>query len=282
MKDNKPFQPPIVKGRPIFRRHLYISSALFVAIILITTFILFRLATASLRDRVGAQLNSTSESLAQLIREEIQNVNARLGAANAENEFQRNSAIQSFIEKLVGQQEEILYILIQDLKGEVLWRAIRSGMELEQNQFSKILISPRNSRAPKVEVTSLGYPSVAYIDMIEPVLLDEQPELIVHFGIDNNLIEKRLSGLRASILNRILLGSSVVVGIMSLALVYVLWLLKRAQVVEAEAHMADRLAYLGTLAGGLAHEIRNPLSAINLNLQCSSSTSSMRATGMPV
>ncbi|MCI0419846.1 MAG: ATP-binding protein, partial [Acidobacteria bacterium] len=27
------------------------------------------------------------------------------------------------------------------------------------------------------------------------------------------------------------------------------------------------LAYVGTLAGGLAHEIRNPLSAINLNLQ---------------
>lgn len=30
---------------------------------------------------------------------------------------------------------------------------------------------------------------------------------------------------------------------------------------------SDRLAYMGALAGGLAHEIRNPLSTINLNLQ---------------
>jgi signal transduction histidine kinase len=106
-----------------------------------------------------------------------------------------------------------------------------------------------------------------YLDLIEPIFFYDQPELIVHFGIDKNVIENRFSGLRASIVRRILLGSSVVVGILSLAFIYVFWLLKRAQVVEAEAHVADRLAYLGTLAGGLAHEIRNPLSAINLNLQ---------------
>ena len=52
-----------------------------------------------------------------------------------------------------------------------------------------------------------------------------------------------------------------------MALFYVRWLLKQAQVIEAEAHTAERLAVLGTLASGLAHEIRNPLSAINLNLQ---------------
>lgn len=267
MKSKKPLHPPIIKGRPIFKRHLYISSALFAAIILITTFVLFRLATDSLRDRIREELTATSEGLAQSIRDQIQNVNARLGASNPQTEFQRTAEIQAFIEALMAQQEEILYVLIQDLKGDVLWKAIRRGMELEQNQFSKILISPRNSRAPQVEVASLGNPDMVYLDLIEPILLNDQPELIVHFGVDSNALENRFSGLRTSILYRMLLGSSLVVGILSVALIYVLWLLKRAQVVEAEAHTADRLAYLGTLAGGLAHEIRNPLSAINLNLQ---------------
>ena len=158
--------------------------------------------------------------------------------------------------------------MIQDLKGEILYKAIRRGMELEQNQFSRVVISTKNSNLQLgVEVTSLGNPGLTYLDIIEPILLDDQPELIVHLGVDSRLTENRFSGLRASLLQRLLIGSAVVVGILIMAFLYVLWLLKRAQLVEAEAQTADRLAYLGTLAGGLAHEIRNPLNAINLNLQ---------------
>jgi len=267
MKERKEAQSPLLKSRPNFKRHLYISSALFAVIILITTFTLFRLSTSSLRDRVDSELTATAESFALLIREQIQNVNARLSSTDSQSAFQRTTEIESFLESLLTQQEEILYLLVQDLKGEILYRAIRRGMELEQNQFSKILISTKNSRPPRVEVVSLGVPSLTYLDVIEPILLNGQPGLIVHLGVDRNVLENRFSGLRSNLLQRLLIGSAVVVGFLCLALLYVLWLLKRAQLLEAEAQTADRLAYLGTLAGGLAHEIRNPLSAINLNLQ---------------
>src|SRR5262245_50977060 len=36
---------------------------------------------------------------------------------------------------------------------------------------------------------------------------------------------------------------------------------------ERRARQAERLAELGTLTGGLAHEIKNPLSTVQLNLQ---------------
>lgn len=267
MKDKKSFRAHIVKGQPIFKRHLYISSALFVIIILVITGILIGLAMGYSKDRINAEMSAASESLAQQIREQIQSVNSRLGISNSETEFQRNTEMKSFLEGLVGQQEELHYIFVQDLRGEILWSSVKRGMELEQNQFSKVLISPRNSRPPKKLVAALSNPNMTYTDLIEPILLNDQPQVFAHFGIDQNLLESRFSRIQGSILNRIILGSSVVVAILSLALFYVLWLLKRAQVVEAEAHEADRLAYLGTLAGGLAHEIRNPLSAINLNLQ---------------
>src|SRR5438132_1397283 len=42
---------------------------------------------------------------------------------------------------------------------------------------------------------------------------------------------------------------------------------RRMTALENRARQAERLAELGTLTGGLAHEIKNPLSTIQLNLQ---------------
>src|SRR6202049_1947906 len=44
-------------------------------------------------------------------------------------------------------------------------------------------------------------------------------------------------------------------------------LLRRARRLELQAAEAERMAYVGTLASGLAHEIRSPLNALNLNMQ---------------
>ena len=41
----------------------------------------------------------------------------------------------------------------------------------------------------------------------------------------------------------------------------------RFERLQRRAHHAERLAELGTLTGGLAHEIKNPLSTVQLNLQ---------------
>src|SRR5256885_4877140 len=42
---------------------------------------------------------------------------------------------------------------------------------------------------------------------------------------------------------------------------------RRVVLLERRTRQAERLAELGTLTGGLAHEIKNPLSTVQLNLQ---------------
>src|SRR3954471_2455437 len=42
---------------------------------------------------------------------------------------------------------------------------------------------------------------------------------------------------------------------------------RRLGLLTERARQAERLAELGTLTGGLAHEIKNPLSTVQLNLQ---------------
>src|SRR5438034_1884765 len=52
-----------------------------------------------------------------------------------------------------------------------------------------------------------------------------------------------------------------------LAAVATSWLRRRIATLERRALQAERLAEIGSLTGGLAHEIKNPLSTVQLNLQ---------------
>jgi len=42
---------------------------------------------------------------------------------------------------------------------------------------------------------------------------------------------------------------------------------QRSKALERRARTSERMAYVGSLAGGLAHEIKNPLSTLSMNLQ---------------
>src|SRR5258706_7321900 len=57
------------------------------------------------------------------------------------------------------------------------------------------------------------------------------------------------------------------IGAFLVAAVVVYIAYRRIQRLQTRAKRAERLAELGTLTGGLAHEIKNPLSTIQLNLQ---------------
>src|SRR4051794_41589508 len=56
-------------------------------------------------------------------------------------------------------------------------------------------------------------------------------------------------------------------GVLALAAVVAAWQVRRFVRLERRARESERLAELGTLTGGLAHEIKNPLSTVQLNLQ---------------
>ena len=55
--------------------------------------------------------------------------------------------------------------------------------------------------------------------------------------------------------------------VLLIALAVGAWAYRRFVLLERRARQAERLAELGTLTGGLAHEIKNPLSTVQLNLQ---------------
>ena len=261
--DRKSLRARLVKGKPIFRRHLYISSALFLLVIGAIAFSLIDLANRWASERVELEMEAMRDDLKDRIEERMRLVDLELPGAGPADELLRRRHMERYLEELLAANDQVVYVFAQHPRGDLLWQRLQMGRELEQSHFPDLVLSSRERQ----EIASVSNPGQRITDWVEPVVSQGQFRLFIHFGFDNTLIAGRVAQDRSRINRQILVASSVVLALLLVALFYVRWLLKQAQVIEAEAHTADRLAVLGTLASGLAHEIRNPLSAINLNLQ---------------
>jgi signal transduction histidine kinase len=104
----------------------------------------------------------------------------------------------------------------------------------------------------------------------------EVPDIEVPIGDNIGFLRIGLSPVelsaRIEVLRTELFRQAVVIGVVSMVLLLTalsaVWLLlQRSRRLELQAAEAERMAYIGTLASGLAHEIRNPLNSLNLNMQ---------------
>lgn len=86
-------------------------------------------------------------------------------------------------------------------------------------------------------------------------------------GLSREHLSQRVAELRSHLLRLAGVVAALTAGLLLVAYGGVTWLYRRSRALEQQAEEAEQLAYLGTLASGLAHEIRNPLNAVNLNLQ---------------
>lgn len=86
-------------------------------------------------------------------------------------------------------------------------------------------------------------------------------------GVSEQQLQERIAVLRGDLIRQASLIGVLTVLLLSVAAVAVWTLARRGQRLEEQALESERLAYIGTLASGLAHEIRNPLNSLSLNMQ---------------
>jgi signal transduction histidine kinase len=89
----------------------------------------------------------------------------------------------------------------------------------------------------------------------------------IRLGISQAALQDDLLQLRRSLWMKIGLAGALALGLLILGLFYVLYLIRKNRLLEQARQSAARASYVGLLASGLAHEIRNPLNALNMNLQ---------------
>jgi len=90
---------------------------------------------------------------------------------------------------------------------------------------------------------------------------------MLRIGISEEDLQARISELRHDLIGQASAIGAVTTALLLAALALIWALLRRGHRLEEQAAEAERMAYIGTLASGLAHEIRNPLNSLNLNMQ---------------
>jgi signal transduction histidine kinase len=93
------------------------------------------------------------------------------------------------------------------------------------------------------------------------------PHPEVRIEISDERLQQELSELRRSLRIKAAVATAFGLGVLIVGFFYVLHLIRKNRQLEQSRLAAERRSYVGLLASGLAHEIRNPLNAMNMNLQ---------------
>ncbi len=243
-------------------RRLLVASAVFGLFVLFDIalfgWLIFRSLSQREIERVLLETREEAETLAKRIADRAERQGDLYTAVAGERET------QTYIDSILRQRDIVRQVEIRDKNGVLVLKSVnQASIQIPEGSPGLGQGSPelRELGEEKKE----GQWTTTY----------EVPDVRVPIG-DLGLLEIGISapelGKRIEILRKELIQQAAVIGGLSVlllvgAFVGVWLLMRRAQSLEMQAAEAERMAYIGTLASGLAHEIRNPLNSLNLNMQ---------------
>jgi signal transduction histidine kinase len=171
---------------------------------------------------------------------------------------------QTYIDSILHQRDIVRWVEIRDKNGVLVYRGT-SQVQVPVNGGPEIPPLGTSELPGRVETKTYDRTS-------PPYQVPEVREPIGAFGELQIGISAPVLATRIETLRRELIQQAALIGVVSMVLLLTayagIWLLlRRSRRLELQAAEAERMAYIGTLASGLAHEIRNPLNSLNLNMQ---------------
>lgn len=234
--------------------------------------LIFRSLSQREIERVLLETREEAEALAQQIAARAERQGKDLyTAVAAERET------QTYIDEILREREIVRTVEIRDKNDVLVFRSqsqarlpipeVTTGTPASPEIGDPELRSPElqgeTGSGTEIRNTKTFYSTFEVPDISVPIGTYGRLQI----GISPVELSRRIEVLREELVRQ-----AAVIGLVSMilllsALAAVWWLLQRSRRLELQAAEAERLAYIGTLASGLAHEIRNPLNSLNLNMQ---------------
>jgi signal transduction histidine kinase len=256
-------------AKSAFSRRLLVASLVFGLFVLfdISLFgwLIFRSLSQREVERTLLETRAEAEKLAnQIARRADRDGKGLYTAVAVEQET------QTYIDQMLHQREIVRRVEIRDKNGMLVYEGranARVMAEPERRSPPSIappVVSPELQRHVEPQLVTKTQESTYSVPDIKVPIGDYG---LLQIGISGGELSKRIEVLRGDLIRQTTLVAVLSMAMLLSAYVAVWLLLRRSERLELQAAEAERLAYIGTLASGLAHEIRNPLNSLNLNMQ---------------
>ncbi len=225
--------------------------------------LIFRSLSKREIERVLLETREEAESLAERLAGRAQREGEDLYTVTA-----TEREVQTYIDSILKQRKIIQTVEVVDAEGKLVFRG-ENEAELGLGPAESPLIESGES-PNRVEIPlerERTFPLEELPDSLYQLNLPIGELGFLQIGISQGELQKRIGTLRSELVNTTATIAALTLVVLILAQIVIWRLWKRSQRLQEQARESERMAYIGTLASGLAHEIRNPLNSLNLNMQ---------------
>lgn len=224
------------------------SGTLFLVVLGLFSLLIFRGMSSRLTESVLAESRADAESIARRL-------SAAPGAPLRVSET--TTATERYLHSVLQEKRTVEYITVTDREGRRLFEGRAEGRRMFFDEAPTPAVDLPDGTGRRSVQTTSDYDIAVPIENIG----------FLHVGVAKDAVARRLEVLRGDLVRKTALAALAALLALAATDLFLWRLLERNRRLEAARLEDRRLSELGTLAAGLAHEIRNPLHAIGLGLQ---------------